>query len=274
MTGIERLLEIMARLRDPEGGCPWDLEQSFESIAPYTIEEAYEVADAVERSDLGALRAELGDLLFQVVYHAQLARETDAFDFADVVAEACEKLVRRHPHVFADARIDTAAAQTRAWEEHKAAEREAAAREQGERPSALAGLPLALPALARAAKLQGRAARVGFSWGSVGDFWRKLDEEVGELREVHQADGPPERLREELGDVLFVVAGLARALDVDPEEALRGANRKFETRFRYLEETLAAAGRRVEEASAAELWKLWEEAKKRAKGGQPPEGRA
>jgi ATP diphosphatase len=267
VTGIERLLEIMARLRDPEGGCPWDLEQGFESIAPYTIEEAYEVADAVERGDLGALRGELGDLLFQVVYHAQLAREVGRFGFADVVADACEKLVRRHPHVFGDARIETAAAQTRAWEEHKAAEREAEADRRGERPGALASVPLGLPALARAAKLQGRSARVGFTWGGAPDYWRKLDEELGELREVHAAGGPPERLREELGDVLFVVVGLARALGVDAEEALRAANRKFETRFRHVEQALTAGGRRIEDTSASELWKLWEEAKQKEKAG-------
>jgi tetrapyrrole methylase family protein/MazG family protein/ATP diphosphatase len=254
--GIERLLDIMARLRDPEGGCPWDLEQSFESIAPYTIEEAYEVEDAIQRGDFAQLRDELGDLLLQVVFHAQMAREAGHFDFAGVVASICDKLVRRHPHVFGDARIDSARAQTDAWERQKAAER---ARD-GAR-SVLDGVPLGLPALLRARKLISRASRAGFAWPEVEDAADKVAEEIAELR-VEIATGDRARLEEELGDVLFAAASLAQRLDLDAESALRGASARFEDRLRRVESALAREERTLAEADPAELQSRFREAKR------------
>jgi tetrapyrrole methylase family protein/MazG family protein/ATP diphosphatase len=254
--GIERLLDIMARLRDPEGGCPWDLEQSFESIAPYTIEEAYEVEDAIHRGDFAQLRDELGDLLLQVVFHAQMAREAGHFDFAGVVASICDKLVRRHPHVFGDARIDSARAQTDAWERQKAAER---ARD-GAR-SVLDGVPLGLPALLRARKLISRASRAGFAWPEVEDAADKVAEEIAELR-VEIATGDRARLEEELGDVLFAAASLAQRLDLDAESALRGASARFEDRLRRVESALAREERTLAEADPAELQSRFREAKR------------
>ena len=222
---LRRLLDIMAALRDPVSGCPWDKQQSFDTIAPYTIEEAYEVADAIARQDLNALPDELGDLLFQVVYHARMAEEAGQFAFADVARGIGDKMVRRHPHVFGDAAARDAAEQTAAWEAQKHAERAARA-ETG----TLAGVPIALPALTRAAKLTARAARVGFDWPDAEAVLEKLDEEVGELRaELPQAD--PARLADEVGDLLFVLANLARKLRLDPEACLRHANQKFARRF-------------------------------------------
>jgi MazG family protein len=259
MSSITRLLQIMARLRDPKGGCPWDLEQTFRTIAPYTIEEAYEVADAIERDDLAALRGELGDLLFQVVFHSQMASERGAFAFDDVAAAICDKLERRHPHVFGDARIDSAAAQTVAWEEHKRLERERAG------ASVLDDVPLALPALTRANKLGKRAALVGFEWPDVAGALDKLDEELGELRaEVAGSAGEAE-IQNELGDVLFCVVNVCRYLKIDPETALRGANAKFERRFGYVERRLREQGRRVGEATLEEMDRLWDEGKGREK---------
>ncbi len=258
---IERLLEIMARLRDPEGGCPWDLEQSFATIAPYTIEEAYEVAEAVRQGDMAALRDELGDLLLQVVVHARMAAEAGRFDFADVARAICDKMVRRHPHVFADAEIDGAAAQTRVWEAHKAAERAARARAEGRPASALDGVPLALPALSRADKLQRRAARVGFDWPETGPVLDKIDEEGAELRAAVAGDEGPERLAEELGDLLFACANLARHLGLEGEAALRAANAKFERRFRRVEALLGARGAAPEDVALEEMDRLWEQAK-------------
>jgi tetrapyrrole methylase family protein/MazG family protein/ATP diphosphatase len=249
----------MARLRDPNGGCPWDLEQTFSTIAPYTIEEAYEVADAIERDDLPSLRGELGDLLFQVVFHAQMASERGAFAFDDVVAAICDKLERRHPHVFGDARIDSAAAQTVAWEEQKRLERERAG------ASVLDDVPLALPALTRANKLGKRAALVGFEWPDVAGALDKLDEELGELRaEVAGAAGEAE-IQNELGDVLFCVVNVCRYLKIDPETALRGANAKFERRFGYVERRLREQGRSTRDATLEEMDKLWDEGKGREK---------
>src|SRR4051812_10585000 len=232
MAAIDRLLQIMARLRDPQRGCPWDLEQTFATIAPYTIEEAYEVADAIEREDSAALRDELGDLLFQVVFHSRMAQEQGAFVFDDVVAAICDKLERRHPHVFGSAQIDNAAAQTVAWEEQKRLEREAAGK------SILADVPLALPALTRANKLGKRAAQVGFEWPNVAGALDKLDEELGELRKELGEQAGPAEITDELGDVLFCVVNVCRYLGVDPEVALRGANSKFERRFGYVEQRL------------------------------------
>jgi nucleoside triphosphate diphosphatase len=261
MSSIDRLLQIMARLRDPQRGCPWDLEQSFGTIAPYTIEEAYEVADAIERKDYPALREELGDLLFQVVFHSQMAREQGSFGFDDVAAAICDKMERRHPHVFGEARIDSAAAQTVAWEEQKRLERERSGK------SVLADVPLALPALTRANKLGKRAAQVGFEWPDVAGALDKLDEELGELRMGLGAQADQAHIADELGDVLFCVVNICRYLGVDPETALKGANAKFERRFGYVEQRLREQGRSAREATLEEMDKLWDEGKKRLADG-------
>jgi ATP diphosphatase len=261
-SAIERLLRVMARLRDPQGGCPWDLEQDFASIAPYTIEEAYEVADAIERQDFDDLEGELGDLLLQVVYHAQMAKEAGHFDFDAVALRIADKMIRRHPHVFGQAEVESAAAQTIAWEDAKAAERRQKSGDGGD-PSILAELPVGLPALTRSAKLQQRAARVGFDWPEVSPVFDKLDEEIGEIRAELAAGGGQDRLAEEVGDLLFAAVNLARHLDVDAEAALRHANAKFERRFRAIERALRAAGRPIEDASLAEMEELWQRVKKR-----------
>ena len=253
---LRRLLDIMAALRDPEHGCPWDKQQSFATIAPYTIEEAYEVADAIARNDLDALPDELGDLLFQVVYHARMAEEANHFGFADVARTIADKMVRRHPHVFGDAASRDAAEQTAAWETHKHAERTARA-ETG----TLAGVPLGLPALTRAAKLTARAARVGFDWPDAESVLEKLDEEVGELRaELPQAD--PARLADELGDLLFVLANLARKLRLDPETCLRQANQKFARRFNAMEQRAEKAGKSLAECPLDEMEAAWQAVKR------------
>ena len=228
---IHRLIEIMSRLRDPDGGCPWDIEQDFRSIAPYTIEEAHEVADAIERGDLDDLKDELGDLLFQVVFHARMAEEEGAFAFGEVVEAVSDKLERRHPHVFGDAEIADSQAQTLNWENIKAAERS----ERGETDdSVLAGVSRGLPALRRAVKLQKRAARVGFDWPAAEPIFDKIEEEATELKAVMSADDA-DGIEEEIGDLLFAVTNLARKLDVDPGGALRRSNHKFERRFRAME---------------------------------------
>ena len=237
---LAQLLQIMARLRSPVDGCAWDLEQTFATIAPYTVEEAYEVADAIQRGDLEDLRDELGDLLFQVVFHSRMAEEAGAFAFDDVARAINQKMIRRHPHVFGAAEARTSDEQTVAWEVIKAAERAA----KGEtHAGVLDGVPVGLPALSRAVKLTARAARVGFDWPDTGKVLEKLAEEVGEL-EAEIADGDRERLQDELGDVLFVVANLARKLGVEPEDALRGANAKFIRRFHYVEERAKAVSER------------------------------
>ncbi len=248
-AAIGRLLAIMAQLRNPEGGCPWDLEQDFATIAPYTIEEAYEVVDAITRADLESLKDELGDLLFQVVFHARMAEERGAFAFADVTRTISDKMVRRHPHVFGAAEVANSEAQTVAWEAHKAAER-AAAKAAGRPAGTLDGVALALPALMRAIKLQNRAARVGFDWPSLAPVFDKLQEELGEVEAEIAAGSPPDRLEDEIGDVLFVVANIARHLKVDPEAALRRTNAKFERRFRKIEERLASMGKMPSEILA------------------------
>jgi ATP diphosphatase len=260
-AGGARLLEIMARLRDPATGCPWDVEQDFDSIAPYTVEEAYEVADAIARRDMGELRDELGDLLLQVVYHARMAEEAGIFDFAEVVRAISDKMVRRHPHVFGDADRDKSAdEQTRDWERIKAAEREA-------RPGgALAGIAVGLPALTRAVKLQDRAARVGFDWPDVGSVLDKVAEETRELVEARD-EGATARLAEEYGDLMFVMANLARHLKLDPEAALRAANAKFTRRFEAIEAALAVEGRSPRDATLAEMDALWDGAKRAERGG-------
>lgn len=263
---IDRLLRIMARLRDPETGCPWDQEQTFGTIAPYTIEEAYEVADAIEKGDLGELRQELGDLLFQVVFHARLAEEQGAFSFEDVAAAVCEKMIRRHPHVFGDAPARSSADQSQAWEAIKSQER--AVKKSG--AGVLDDVPLGLPALTRAVKLSKRAARVGFVWRETRDVLDKLEEELAELR-VEIERNASEAVKEELGDLLFVCANLARDLEVDPEEALRAANAKFVRRFAFIEGALAAEGRTPEQSDLEEMDRLWNVAraadKARSAGG-------
>jgi nucleoside triphosphate diphosphatase len=261
---LARLLAVMAWLRNRQHGCPWDIEQTFRTIAPYTIEEAYEVADAIERDDMTALKEELGDLLLQVVYHAQMASETNAFSFEDVTAAIAEKMIDRHPHVFGDARIADADAQTASWEARKAAER--AAKPKGAQAAgALEGVARALPALVRAEKIQKRAARVGFDWTEIGPVIDKIEEELGELRsELTAGKIDQTRLADELGDVLFAVANLARHCKVDPEAALRTTNDKFERRFRHIEKRLAEQGRKPADATLEEMELLWQEAKTRS----------
>jgi ATP diphosphatase len=260
--GARRLVAIMARLRDPARGCPWDIEQDFASIAPYTIEEAYEVADAIARGDMAALRDELGDLLFQVVYHARMAEEAGAFAWDDVVGAISEKMIRRHPHVFGDeSRNKTADKQTADWERAKADERARAGKQAGERAGALAGVAVGLPALTRAVKLQNRAARVGFDWPDAGAVLDKIAEETAELVEA-QGAGDAGRVAEEYGDLMFVMANLARHLRVDPEAALRAANAKFTRRFEAIEAALAADGRTPAESDLAEMDALWDAAKR------------
>lgn len=262
---IQRLLEIMARLRDREGGCPWDIEQTFATIAPYTIEEAYEVADAIDRGDLADLRDELGDLLLQVVFHAQMAREQGAFAFGDVVQAISDKMVRRHPHVFAGEDVADADAQTVAWEEHKRREREASGHEDR---SALAGIARGLPEWQRAVKLQKRAARVGFDWPDVTPVIAKLHEEIDEVRvEFAALEADPgdaharDRLEDEIGDMLFVCANLARHAGVDVGAAMRRANLKFERRFRAMEVLAEAAGTSLAGLGLEAQDRLWDQAK-------------
>jgi MazG family protein len=250
-----QLIEIMARLRDPEGGCPWDQQQTFATIAPYTVEEAYEVADAIERGDLGDLKEELGDLLLQVVFHSRMAQEQGVFDFAGVAAAISDKMIRRHPHVFGDHAYDDQAAQVAGWETLKAQERKAKAK-----TGVLDDVPAGLPALTRAVKLTKRAARVGFDWPSTKEVMDKLREEIAEL-EVEIEAGDQAKAREELGDLLFVCANLARKLDVEPEDALRATNAKFSRRFAFIEAALAADGRTPDQSNLAEMDKLWDAAK-------------
>ncbi|TLG72854.1 nucleoside triphosphate pyrophosphohydrolase [Methylocystis sp. B8] len=258
---IARLIEIMAALRTLGSGCPWDLEQDFASIAPYTIEEAYEVADAIERDDLADLKDELGDLLLQVVFHARMAQELSAFAFPDVVDAICDKLIRRHPHVFGDGQSLDADGVTAQWSEIKA--REQAAKKGPQPESLLEGVPLALPALTRALKLQQKASKVGFDWDDAQQVLNKIREETEEVAAELALPGAQASpaLEEEIGDLLFVVANLARHAKVDPEQALRRANAKFERRFRHIEQRLAEAGRSPEAASLDEMESLWVEAK-------------
>jgi MazG family protein len=260
---LARLLAVMAWLRDRQHGCPWDIDQTFRTIAPYTIEEAYEVADAIDRNDMPALREELGDLLLQVVYHSQMASETGAFRFEDVAAAIADKMVDRHPHVFGDLKFADADTQTVAWEARKAAER---AKKGGEQPAgSLDGVARALPALLRAEKIQKRAARVGFDWKTIGPVIDKIEEELGELRtEIEAGKIDPARVTDELGDVLFAVANLARHCKVDPEAALRSTNDKFEKRFRYVEQQLGLQGKKPAEATLEEMEALWQDAKTKA----------
>ena len=256
LSPLERLIAIMARLRDPKRGCPWDVEQDFATIAPYTIEEAYEVADAIQHGDMTALCEELGDLLLQVVFHAQIASEAHAFDIHDVARAINAKMIKRHPHVFGDASIQGAAAQTKAWETQKAEERQTKAEAEGRPASALDGVATGLPALTRALKLQKRAARVGFDWpakNAVSEIEAKLAEELGEIKSAITS-GERKAIEDECGDLMFVCVNLLRHLDVDPETALRSTNAKFERRFQAVEERMHAAG--VKELASAGIDRL------------------
>ncbi len=261
MREIDNLLQLMSRLRDPHGGCPWDLEQGYDTIVAHTIEEAYEVADAIARGDRASLKDELGDLLFQVVFYAQLAREEGIFDFAEVAAAITDKMIRRHPHVFGDANYQNAAEQTAAWERIKAAERGQAA------ASALDGVTLGLPALTRAVKLQRKAAQVGFDWSELRPVLAKIREELEELEQELDAGAEQGAVEDELGDVLFACANLARHMNVDPETALRGTNRKFERRFRRVESWLSDQGRVPAQSTLEEMDALWERAKQEERDG-------
>lgn len=263
--GIAGLLEIMQKLRDPQGGCPWDVQQTFATIAPYTIEEAYEVADAIDRNDMVDLRDELGDLLLQVVFHARMAEEQGAFAFADVVDAICNKMLRRHPHVFAGASVEDADEQLRQWDEHKRRERDAAGDSD---PSALAGIARGMPEWQRAIKLQKRAATVGFDWPGPAPVIAKLQEEIDEVRiEFDAVASAPEdlpardRLEDEIGDVLFVCANLARHAKIDPGTALRRANAKFERRFRAMEVLAIADGVRLGDLPLQAQDEYWNRAK-------------
>lgn len=272
---ITRLLDIMNRLRDPETGCPWDKEQSFETIALYTIEEAYEVADAIAKGDTTALKDELGDLLFQVVFYAQMASERGQFDFNDIATGIADKMERRHPHVFADTEIASVEAQNLAWEAHKASERAAKGAGNdggshdggGERPASLLdGVALALPALMRAKKLQARAARGGFDWPDAAMVIDKIAEEIGEIEEEIAAGGSEQAMREEVGDLLFACVNLARKLGIEPETALVAANAKFTRRFHRIEALLADLGKTPGDSTLAEMDALWDRVKEEEKG--------
>ena len=270
---IRILLDIMVRLRTPETGCPWDLAQSFETIAPYTIEEAYEVADAIARYDMAELPDELGDLLLQVVFHARMAEEAGLFDFGDVVERITTKMVRRHPHVFGGDRAESSAEVRRSWEAIKADEKAAKAakpRPDGESRT-LAGVPIGLPGLTRAVKLQDKASRVGFDWNDPKLVIEKIREEADELERAAER-APSAEIEEELGDLLFAVANLARHLEVDPEAALRRANLKFARRFAAIERALAAQGRSPEDSTLEEMDALWDEAKRQERRGEVPGG--
>ncbi len=261
---MSRLLAIMAKLRDPKDGCPWDIEQSFETIAPHTIEEAYEVADAIEHKDWPHLQEELGDLLLQVVFHAQMAKDENLFDFNDVAKSIADKMVSRHPHVFGDEVIETADAQTVAWEQQKERERKEKAMQAGQDiPSALDGVAGGLPALTRSLKLQKRAIRVGFDWPDVDGVLDKIREELQEVEEeVHHVQPSKDRIKDEIGDLLFTVVNLARWADVDPDSALRSCNVKFERRFKAMEAGVRADGKEMVDATLAEMERHWQAAKK------------
>lgn len=259
MSSIDQLLGIMARLRDPDGGCPWDLKQTFSTVAPYTIEEAYEVADAIDRDDLADIKEELGDLLFQVVFHARMGEELGAFRFDDVVDVVSEKLIRRHPHVFASSGGIDEAEVNRRWEEEKAAERE---RKHGQADaSALSGVTRGLPSLLRAEKLQRKAARVGFDWPDCQPVMAKIREELDEVEDALVHDDA-DHVEEEIGDVLFAVVNLARHCGVDADTALRRTNEKFTRRFQAIEQTVQASGRTMEAVSLEEMEEIWEAVKK------------
>jgi ATP diphosphatase len=254
---VERLIEVMRRLRDPQKGCPWDLEQNFKTIAPFTLEETYEVAEAIEQNDMMALKDELGDLLFQIVFHAQMGDEAGLFDLESIAAHVADKMIERHPHVFADRDARTANEVLANWETDKAAKRQAQAKAENRAASRLDGVSTALPAMLRAIKLQNRAASVGFDWTDAKDILAKIKEETAELEAEINADAGKDAREDELGDLLFALVNLARRLEIDPEQALRGTNRKFDRRFREIEKRLAAQGRKIEDASLDEMERIW-----------------
>jgi nucleoside triphosphate diphosphatase len=258
MKNIQHLLEIMTALRNPETGCPWDIKQTFASIVPHTLEEAYEVADTIERGDMRELKDELGDLLFQIVFYAQMANEQGLFNFSDVVDAINDKLTRRHPHVFAGVKFADEAAVHANWEKTKAQERDK--KSASEKASLLDGIAKSLPALKRAQKIQKRAASAGFDWPEVGPVFEKLDEEIAELHEA-VASGNKAATEEEMGDLLFTCVNLARHLEVDSEEALRHGNHKFEQRFAYVERCVQQQGKEMRQCDTALLEKLWQASK-------------
>ncbi len=261
MRELEQLLEIMVALRDPQNGCPWDKQQDFKSIAEYTVEEAYEVADAIERNDLHDLKDELGDLLFQVVFHAQMAQEVDAFGFRDVVMAINEKLLRRHPHVFGDDKTADEAQLNAQWQQHKREERSRKSAIGENIMSELDGIAATLPSLRWAEKIQKRAAATGFDWPDIAPVWKKLEEEIGELKDEVTVSNNTDRIEDELGDVLFSVVNLARHLKVKPEQALRRANKKFITRFQAVEACLREEGKPFSECDTEELETYWRSVK-------------
>lgn len=263
MQELEKLLQIMEALRNPDDGCPWDIKQTFESIAAYTVEEAYEVADAIERKDMADLKNELGDLLFQVVYHAQMAKENNQFDFADVVTEINNKLIRRHPHVFSDKKITSEEALNSEWEKHKALERaqKSATNEQHKTSGLLAGVASTLPALRWSEKLQKRASHHGFDWDSIEPVFEKLYEEIDELKAEISVKDNQARIADELGDILFASVNLSKHLGVNPEQALRNANRKFISRFEIVERLVLEDEKQMQDCSVPELLDYWGKAK-------------
>ena len=263
MQSIQQLIEIMQALRDPDSGCPWDLQQNFQSLIPYTIEEAYEVADAIEKNKLDDIKTELGDLLFQIIFYSQLAQEQQAFNFNDVAESICEKLVRRHPHVFADAKVEGAEQQTKEWEKLKQQEREAKAETPSSQLSCLDDVSRTLPSLMRAEKLQKRAAREGFDWPDIKGVIAKIYEEMDEVKHEHDAEvQETEKLEDEIGDLFFSCINLSRFVGVDAEQSLRKANLKFERRFRTLEERAMQKSQKLSELNIDELEALWQAVKK------------
>lgn len=267
LSPMAELLRIMARLRNPDGGCPWDIEQTFATIAPFTIEEAYEVEDAIARNDLAGLKDELGDLLLQVVFHARMAEEAGHFDFGDVARAINDKMIRRHPHVFGDTDLDAVGGERKLWETIKAEERAAKPADPNPVSEALAGVSSGLPGFTRAVKLQGRAARVGFDWPDKGPVIAKIKEELGEL-EAEIASGDAAATEEEFGDFLFVVANLARHLKLDPESCLRAANRKFERRFTAMEKIINDGGNQLSDCDLATMDRAWDQAKQAEKSAK------
>lgn len=262
MKNFNALVAIMAKLRDPNKGCPWDIEQNFASIVPHTIEEAYEVADAVERGDMQSLKEELGDLLLQVIFYSQMANEQGSFSISDVVETLNNKLIKRHPHVFGDVVINTGKEQEEAWEKQKQEERLTKAQKEGRQPSILDDVAVTLPAITRAVKLQKRAAKVGFNWPDAESIFAKIDEELAELKDAHK-NGT--NVAEEIGDLLFVISNLSIKFNLDPEECIRATNNKFISRFNHIEKRLNELGKAFEESSLEEMDKFWDEAKKFAK---------
>lgn len=281
MSNINRILDVMAALRDPDTGCPWDLQQDFKSIAPYTLEEAYEVTDAIERGDMVDLKDELGDLLLQVIFHARMAEEAGLFAFDDVVDAIADKMIRRHPHVFGDGDADNPDAVRQSWEDIKAAEKaekaaksgkaappaETLAKHPAEAESLMDDIPLALPGLSRAVKIQNRAARIQFDWPDIAPVFEKLDEEIAEIREA-MASGSADAMEDELGDLLFVAANIARHLEIDPEAAVRRTNEKFISRFKYLEALAKQSDK--QQLSLDDLEGFWQQAKQAEKRGREP----